>query len=231
MGIWVLYCFPFPQHISHFLYLFVSLRSPPTYQEKSERYLMLFPHVLLMLSASPRMSGFIFQVSDKDFLRVSFWFPSSVLTPKFWTCIGPFFCLDSYVMISISRENCLWPAWRWTNWKTVKPIKTPLSSVVRLPEISNMLCLLLRSLLIMSQHYVFLCRHNVWPSPGGMYQPAGPAGLGGAPDPTDQTHCSHSAQPQTTHCSLPHGQELMITYPRTADFIPVHLDLINGMDT
>eukprot|EP00064_Thunnus_orientalis_P007934 superscaffoldBa00000912_g7956 len=29
--------------------------------EKSERYLMLFPHVLLMLSASPRMSGFIFQ--------------------------------------------------------------------------------------------------------------------------------------------------------------------------
>uniref|UniRef100_A0A3B5MNL9 Rho guanine nucleotide exchange factor (GEF) 7a n=1 Tax=Xiphophorus couchianus TaxID=32473 RepID=A0A3B5MNL9_9TELE len=30
-------------------------------QEKNERYLMLFPHILLMLSASPRMSGFIFQ--------------------------------------------------------------------------------------------------------------------------------------------------------------------------
>ncbi|XP_033842710.1 rho guanine nucleotide exchange factor 7a isoform X2 [Periophthalmus magnuspinnatus] len=30
-------------------------------EEKSERYLMLFPHVLLLLSASPRMSGFIFQ--------------------------------------------------------------------------------------------------------------------------------------------------------------------------
>ncbi|XP_030613755.1 rho guanine nucleotide exchange factor 7a isoform X2 [Archocentrus centrarchus] len=30
-------------------------------EEKSERYLMLFPHILLMLSASPRMSGFIFQ--------------------------------------------------------------------------------------------------------------------------------------------------------------------------
>uniref|UniRef100_A0A8C5CMT0 Rho guanine nucleotide exchange factor 7 n=2 Tax=Gadus morhua TaxID=8049 RepID=A0A8C5CMT0_GADMO len=29
--------------------------------EKCERYLMLFPHVLLLLSASPRMSGFIFQ--------------------------------------------------------------------------------------------------------------------------------------------------------------------------
>ncbi|KAM3850771.1 rho guanine nucleotide exchange factor 7-like [Diretmus argenteus] len=30
-------------------------------QEKSERYLLLFPHTLLMLSASPRMSGFIYQ--------------------------------------------------------------------------------------------------------------------------------------------------------------------------
>uniref|UniRef100_A0A8C5GGR9 Rho guanine nucleotide exchange factor (GEF) 7a n=1 Tax=Gouania willdenowi TaxID=441366 RepID=A0A8C5GGR9_GOUWI len=35
----------------------VLVQSP----EKNERYLMLFPHVLLMLSASPRMSGFIFQ--------------------------------------------------------------------------------------------------------------------------------------------------------------------------
>ncbi|KAJ8378705.1 hypothetical protein AAFF_G00236830 [Aldrovandia affinis] len=30
-------------------------------EEKSERYLLLFPHVLLMLSTSPRMSGFIYQ--------------------------------------------------------------------------------------------------------------------------------------------------------------------------
>uniref|UniRef100_A0A8C6SQH8 Rac/Cdc42 guanine nucleotide exchange factor (GEF) 6 n=1 Tax=Neogobius melanostomus TaxID=47308 RepID=A0A8C6SQH8_9GOBI len=30
--------------------------------EKEERYLMLFPNVLVMLSASPRMSGFIYQV-------------------------------------------------------------------------------------------------------------------------------------------------------------------------
>eukprot|EP00062_Callorhinchus_milii_P007469 gi/632949095/ref/XP_007889957.1/ PREDICTED: rho guanine nucleotide exchange factor 7 isoform X2 [Callorhinchus milii] len=30
-------------------------------EEKSERYFLLFPHVLLMLSASPRMSGFIYQ--------------------------------------------------------------------------------------------------------------------------------------------------------------------------
>lgn len=37
--------------------VFVSLL-----QEKEERYLMLFPNVLVMLSASPRMSGFIYQV-------------------------------------------------------------------------------------------------------------------------------------------------------------------------
>ncbi|KAL0963482.1 hypothetical protein UPYG_G00307000 [Umbra pygmaea] len=37
-----------------------NVRSPGA-EEKCERYLMLFPHVLLMLSASPRMSGFIFQ--------------------------------------------------------------------------------------------------------------------------------------------------------------------------
>uniref|UniRef100_A0A8C1JTB9 Rho guanine nucleotide exchange factor (GEF) 7b n=1 Tax=Cyprinus carpio TaxID=7962 RepID=A0A8C1JTB9_CYPCA len=30
-------------------------------EEKNERYLLLFPHILLMLSASPRMSGFIYQ--------------------------------------------------------------------------------------------------------------------------------------------------------------------------
>ncbi|XP_051993951.1 rho guanine nucleotide exchange factor 7-like isoform X1 [Xyrauchen texanus] len=30
-------------------------------EEKNERYLLLFPHALLMLSASPRMSGFIYQ--------------------------------------------------------------------------------------------------------------------------------------------------------------------------
>ncbi|KAG1959981.1 rho guanine nucleotide exchange factor 7a isoform X1 [Pimephales promelas] len=30
-------------------------------EEKQERYLLLFPHILLILSASPRMSGFIYQ--------------------------------------------------------------------------------------------------------------------------------------------------------------------------
>ncbi|PIO30959.1 hypothetical protein AB205_0088540, partial [Aquarana catesbeiana] len=30
-------------------------------EEKNERYLLLFPNVILMLSASPRMSGFIYQ--------------------------------------------------------------------------------------------------------------------------------------------------------------------------
>nr|XP_046260279.1 rho guanine nucleotide exchange factor 7a isoform X1 [Scatophagus argus] len=43
------------------LYMSQVLVQNPGSEEKSERYLMLFPHVLLMLSASPRMSGFIFQ--------------------------------------------------------------------------------------------------------------------------------------------------------------------------
>uniref|UniRef100_A0A3Q4BVX1 Uncharacterized protein n=1 Tax=Mola mola TaxID=94237 RepID=A0A3Q4BVX1_MOLML len=43
------------------LYMSQVLVQSPGSEEKCERYLMLFPHVLLMLSASPRMSGFIFQ--------------------------------------------------------------------------------------------------------------------------------------------------------------------------
>ncbi|XP_029936524.1 rho guanine nucleotide exchange factor 7a isoform X2 [Myripristis murdjan] len=43
------------------LYMSQAMVHSPGSEEKSERYLMLFPHVLLMLSASPRMSGFIFQ--------------------------------------------------------------------------------------------------------------------------------------------------------------------------
>ncbi|XP_078030707.1 rho guanine nucleotide exchange factor 7a isoform X2 [Epinephelus lanceolatus] len=43
------------------LYMSQVLVQSPGSEDKSERYLMLFPHVLLMLSASPRMSGFIFQ--------------------------------------------------------------------------------------------------------------------------------------------------------------------------
>uniref|UniRef100_A0A9J8C6E9 Rho guanine nucleotide exchange factor (GEF) 7b n=2 Tax=Cyprinus carpio TaxID=7962 RepID=A0A9J8C6E9_CYPCA len=38
-------------------------------EEKNERYLLLFPHILLMLSASPRMSGFIYQV-NQSFTRI-----------------------------------------------------------------------------------------------------------------------------------------------------------------
>ncbi|XP_047226382.1 rho guanine nucleotide exchange factor 7a isoform X2 [Girardinichthys multiradiatus] len=43
------------------IYMSQVLVQSPMSEEKNERYLMLFPHVLLMLSASPRMSGFIFQ--------------------------------------------------------------------------------------------------------------------------------------------------------------------------
>uniref|UniRef100_A0A8C7K8T8 Rho guanine nucleotide exchange factor 7 n=1 Tax=Oncorhynchus kisutch TaxID=8019 RepID=A0A8C7K8T8_ONCKI len=43
------------------LYMSQALVNSPGAEEKCERYLMLFPHVLLMLSATPRMSGFIFQ--------------------------------------------------------------------------------------------------------------------------------------------------------------------------
>ncbi|XP_041699827.1 rho guanine nucleotide exchange factor 7-like isoform X2 [Coregonus clupeaformis] len=43
------------------LYMSQALVKSPGAEEKCERYLMLFPHVLLMLSATPRMSGFIFQ--------------------------------------------------------------------------------------------------------------------------------------------------------------------------
>uniref|UniRef100_A0A8C5B933 Rho guanine nucleotide exchange factor 7 n=1 Tax=Gadus morhua TaxID=8049 RepID=A0A8C5B933_GADMO len=44
------------------LYMSQAMVHSPGAEEKCERYLMLFPHVLLLLSASPRMSGFIFQV-------------------------------------------------------------------------------------------------------------------------------------------------------------------------
>lgn len=40
---------------------FLCLISSPL-QESNERYLVLFPHTVLMLSASLRMSGFIYQV-------------------------------------------------------------------------------------------------------------------------------------------------------------------------
>uniref|UniRef100_A0A667X9H9 Rho guanine nucleotide exchange factor (GEF) 7b n=1 Tax=Myripristis murdjan TaxID=586833 RepID=A0A667X9H9_9TELE len=54
------------------------------FQETNERYLLLFPHTLLMISASPRMSGFIYQgrvplsgmlisrIEDGDNLRNAF---------------------------------------------------------------------------------------------------------------------------------------------------------------
>uniref|UniRef100_A0A672PM58 Rho guanine nucleotide exchange factor 7-like n=1 Tax=Sinocyclocheilus grahami TaxID=75366 RepID=A0A672PM58_SINGR len=53
-------------------------------EEKNERYLLLFPHILLMLSASPRMSGFIYQgklpltgmtvnkIEDSDTTKIAF---------------------------------------------------------------------------------------------------------------------------------------------------------------
>uniref|UniRef100_A0A8C3AY39 Osteoclast-stimulating factor 1 n=1 Tax=Cyclopterus lumpus TaxID=8103 RepID=A0A8C3AY39_CYCLU len=48
-------------------------------EEKEERYLMLFPTVLVMLSASPRMSGFIYQVSHTVYSMS----PTSVLHEYF----------------------------------------------------------------------------------------------------------------------------------------------------
>ncbi|XP_061900098.1 rho guanine nucleotide exchange factor 6-like isoform X2 [Entelurus aequoreus] len=47
--------------LGHVVYMSqVHLRSGSS-EDKDERYLMLFPNVLLMLSSSPRMSGFIYQ--------------------------------------------------------------------------------------------------------------------------------------------------------------------------
>ncbi|TRY92204.1 hypothetical protein DNTS_001916 [Danionella cerebrum] len=43
------------------LYMSQAMVLNPCCEEKHERYLLLFPHVLLILSASPRMSGFIYQ--------------------------------------------------------------------------------------------------------------------------------------------------------------------------
>uniref|UniRef100_A0A671S1F4 Rho guanine nucleotide exchange factor 7-like n=1 Tax=Sinocyclocheilus anshuiensis TaxID=1608454 RepID=A0A671S1F4_9TELE len=43
------------------LYMSQALVQNHGCEDKHERYLLLFPHVLLILSASPRMSGFIFQ--------------------------------------------------------------------------------------------------------------------------------------------------------------------------
>uniref|UniRef100_A0AAY5L9B5 Osteoclast-stimulating factor 1 n=1 Tax=Esox lucius TaxID=8010 RepID=A0AAY5L9B5_ESOLU len=43
----------------------VHMQNGPN-EDKEERYLMMFPSVLVMLSASPRMSGFIYQVNNQD---------------------------------------------------------------------------------------------------------------------------------------------------------------------
>ncbi|XP_063069768.1 rho guanine nucleotide exchange factor 7a isoform X1 [Engraulis encrasicolus] len=47
--------------LGNVLYLSQGMVQSPGTEEKHERYLLLFPHVLLILSASPRMSGFIYQ--------------------------------------------------------------------------------------------------------------------------------------------------------------------------
>ena len=39
------------------------------FQERNERYLLLFAHTLLILSPSPRMSGFIYQVHTHTHTR------------------------------------------------------------------------------------------------------------------------------------------------------------------
>uniref|UniRef100_A0A672SFQ6 Rho guanine nucleotide exchange factor 7-like n=1 Tax=Sinocyclocheilus grahami TaxID=75366 RepID=A0A672SFQ6_SINGR len=47
------------------LYMSQALVQNHGCEDKHERYLLLFPHVLLILSASPRMSGFIYQVRNQ----------------------------------------------------------------------------------------------------------------------------------------------------------------------
>uniref|UniRef100_H2V5D0 Osteoclast-stimulating factor 1 n=1 Tax=Takifugu rubripes TaxID=31033 RepID=H2V5D0_TAKRU len=49
------------QSLGPILHMSQTTVHTPTCQELSECYLVLFPHTLLMLSASPRMSGFIYQ--------------------------------------------------------------------------------------------------------------------------------------------------------------------------
>uniref|UniRef100_A0A8C7PSE7 Rac/Cdc42 guanine nucleotide exchange factor 6 n=1 Tax=Oncorhynchus mykiss TaxID=8022 RepID=A0A8C7PSE7_ONCMY len=51
--------------LGHVAYMSQVHMQNGTNEEKEERYLMMFPSVLVMLSASPRMSGFIYQVTNK----------------------------------------------------------------------------------------------------------------------------------------------------------------------
>lgn len=67
-------------------------------QEKEERYLMLFPNMLVMLSASPRMSGFIYQVRHTApqtlpfvwdfFISIKMYYISQTMSLFFWSHSG-----------------------------------------------------------------------------------------------------------------------------------------------
>lgn len=111
-----------------------------------------------------------------------------------------------FPVIPLCRGNCPWPAWRWPNWTTVTLTKTRSSSTVGRPEnVQNRTCR--DRTLWPPLPFPVARRADVRADPGGVYKPAGPAGLGGAPEPTDQTHGGHGAQPQAAHRSLPHGQD------------------------
>lgn len=66
-------------------------------------------------------------------------------------------------------------------------------------------------------------RANVREAPGDVHEPAGPAGLGGTPESTDQTHSGHGTQPQAAHRSLPHGQDpALVTCSEISDWVAAH---------
>uniref|UniRef100_A0A6Q2XR05 Rac/Cdc42 guanine nucleotide exchange factor (GEF) 6 n=1 Tax=Esox lucius TaxID=8010 RepID=A0A6Q2XR05_ESOLU len=71
----------------------VHMQNGPN-EDKEERYLMMFPSVLVMLSASPRMSGFIYQVNNQD---PSQCVPHFALRPR---------CHPPLVGLCVPREDC-----------------------------------------------------------------------------------------------------------------------------
>uniref|UniRef100_A0A8I3WMJ0 Rho guanine nucleotide exchange factor 7 n=1 Tax=Callithrix jacchus TaxID=9483 RepID=A0A8I3WMJ0_CALJA len=81
-------------------------------EEKNERYLLLFPHVLLMLSASPRMSGFIYQLPSHPVTPSSKHADSkpAPLTPAYHTLPHPSHHGTPHTTI---------------NWGPLEPPKTP----------------------------------------------------------------------------------------------------------
>ncbi|KAL2087808.1 hypothetical protein ACEWY4_016636 [Coilia grayii] len=106
----------------------VSILSPGS-EEKQERYLLLFPHVLLMLSASTRMSGFIYQgklpltgmavtrLEDGDQLRNTFEISGNMIDRIQVVCSSP---LDLQEWVEhLQRQT------KHTGTATIKPQSVP----------------------------------------------------------------------------------------------------------